>query len=67
MEAARLLHPILRRRLLRLVTLLDRAVEEAEAAERLAAKLGVDADVATLLREARGRVEELLWGGEGSL
>ena len=65
MEAARLLHPILRRRLLRLVTLLDRAVEEAEAVERLAARLGVSMGVVTLLREARGRVEELLWGGEG--
>ena len=65
MEPARLLHPILRRRLLRLVTLLDRAVEEAEAVERLAAKLGVDAGIVKLLREARGRVEDLLWGNEG--
>ena len=65
MGAARLLHPVMRRRLLRLVTLLDRAVEEAEAVERLAAKLGVSMGVVTLLREARGRVEELLWGGEG--
>ena len=55
-----LYNPLLRSKLLRLLIVLDRAVKEAEQAERLARHYGVELDVAESLREARRRVEEIL-------
>ena len=55
-----LYNPLLRSKLLRLLVALDRAVKEAEQAEKLARHYGVELGVAESLREARRRVEEIL-------